>query len=671
MKTNEFIEDWKSEAFKVLKMMNPNVPDKTIKEILDDDVENFYEEPNVTIVNDYVGPEGKINTTLSNIYKFAKNKKPIMAGNGTFFYNQHEKYSPVSDLIVDRMDARDIQKEKMKEDLKELTNYEPNTQEYVDVYSKYEYDDMMNGEAKIRVNSIYGSFGTKTFQLYNRYTAAATTCTGQSLISTTELSFEALLGDNAIFKSMDECIWFVYNTVNDEYTIDYDELTVIDDWKLVYDRLISNFKSDVNIDYNQIESMVKVFSAKDLTKIYYKNNIYRFVDCPVITNIMVNILNKNIVFTNPNKAPEEYKFELEKLWEYAKNFVFYNHAYLDRIKRHRTDNRKTVTYVDTDSNLINVQIWRDYIIDNIVPLSNTELSGKELDSTVINVITYIITNMLVSLLDKYCNDANILEEYKPRINMKNEYLYSFVLYAAAKKRRLGSTLMREGEYLRELEVKGYDFKKAAINEYVYETINGIIENRIVDCIPSVDLPGIYRDLENLESEIEESLSKGERKFLLRMNCKGIPGYKNPYSMGQVLSVLVWNIMFPDDEIMTPDKLDIVLVDIPKVETLDKIKNNFPDEYEKLLKVFDYCPDDPSHTDGMKKIFAEKGIKYFALPNSLDKIPDFIIPFINVEYIKSRNISTFQPILDSLDSEFIGTKQVKRFSNIRQNRVIDF
>lgn len=184
----------------------------------------------------------------------------------------------------------------------------------------------------------------------------------------------------------------------------------------------------------------------------------------------------------------------------------------------------------------------------------------------------------------------------------------------------------------------------------------IIYDRITSVSPNVNIPGIMSDLHKLENQITQSLKDGERLFLMRMNCKQVTAYKNPYSMPQVLSVMAWNAIYPEQEIMLPDKLDVVYTDIPNVEALEKIKYTFPHEYERMKTIL---------FEGSLDLFREKGIRYLAIPNNYEGIPEFIKPFIDYEYIKSRNLNTFKPITDALGNTDVGSRTNSHFSNIRK------
>ena len=660
MGSNIFLEDWKSAMCRRLKLSRPDLTDEQILQVLEEDIQKNFKDPMSTIHNDY-NDDMTLNQPLSVLYRFSKEKKPILGGNGTLFYNQDKIKSIVADIIDDRIDTRSFHKNRMKSILGQMSDVDPNTPEYSKLNEEYEYADMMQMEAKVRINSIYGSFGATTFQLYNKYTAAATTGTAQSLISATAISFEAFIGNNVKFKSLDDCIAYISNIFNEEYTLPFDGI-VHDNVDFapdsLYNLLVSNFADGVYKDIwdEIILNILYNASKRDLIKLYFKNNLLKFIQCPEVTKQLVTIFNKITEFNDPNKVPKEITEDMKVLWDYFEEFVFYNYAYTERINRLKHDKRATVKLVDTDSNLVYVQLWVDAIFDYIIPKTSTVMDKQSIEFASVNILAYLATAMLRDLLGKYCRDAHVLERYHHRINMKNEFCFNPLLLAPTKKRYVGRMLLREGKRVDKVEIKGHDFKKAAVTEFVRDSMEKIVHDRITSVSPNVNIPGIISDLAKLESDITTSLNNGERKYLMRMNCKQMNAYKNPYSMPQVLSVMVWNAIYPEREIMLPDKLDVVYVNIPNVATLDTIKDTFPYEYNRMKTVL---------FEGSLDIFREKGIKYLAIPNNVDGIPDFIKPFIDYGYVKSRNINTFKPITDALGNMDVGSRSNSHFSNIRR------
>jgi hypothetical protein len=449
------------------------------------------------------------------------------------------------------------------------------------------------------------------------------------------------------------------NIIEEEYTLPTDNMFAINITKsLVLTRLRNNFANGVYKD-NYDAIIMRFLDNTDsfnLVKIYYKNNIFEWAKCPKITDILVGIFNKIDEFNDPNKVPKVIQNDMELLWEYCNEYVFYNYAYTERINRLKNDERENVKLIDTDSNLVHAQPWATFLREYIVPMSNNTLDDESTDFACVNILAYLITQMLKGLLSKYCYSANVLERYHHRINMKNEFCFNPLLLAPSKKRYVAQQLLREGKRINKVEIKGHDFRKSGVTEYVRECMERIIDTRIMKPSPNVDIPGIVSDLVKIEHEIETSLKKGERKFLMRMNCKQEIAYKNPLSMPQVLSVLAWNTIYPEQEIMLPDKLDVILTKIPNVQTLDIIKDTYPYEYKRIKTLL---------LEGDLDTFREKGVRYLAIPNNIDGIPDFIKPFIDFEYIKSRNLNTFSPIMEALGNVNVGNKKNGHFSNIRK------
>ena len=112
--SNTFIEDWKKSQYDKLRIMFPNKDKRLLIKVIEDDVEKNFQDRKSRIHNDYMD-DMELDQPLSMIYKFAKEKKPILAGNGTLFYNQDKKASPIADLIDDRINTRKFYKDKMKE----------------------------------------------------------------------------------------------------------------------------------------------------------------------------------------------------------------------------------------------------------------------------------------------------------------------------------------------------------------------------------------------------------------------------------------------------------------------------------------------------------------------------------------------------------------------------
>ena len=639
-----FLQNWIDENVKHFKLINPDINEDSLRKILRDIAQEKCVDHNAVIHNDYQD-DTMLKCTLLSVINWIHKEKPICAGNGTFFKNQNEVTSPIQKIIDNRIADR--------------KKYQKIRDKYNEASYEYMYYDMMQAEAKIKINSIYGSFGTPTFQLYNKYTASSTTGTAQALISATEQGIEAFLSNNVLFHSLNECITYITNILTkDKYT---DEIlysvSPISDVNVVFNLLKSNFANWSDEYTSVIMGILQHASVKDLTKIYYKNNLYELMDNEVIQKLLISIFHKTTEFKNPNDVPENILNELETIWLYCEELVFYNHGYSERIRRLKQDMRESVILIDTDSNIVNIEPWVDYLKKTVWETSDSVMNKEDLTFTSVNIIAFLMTKMIRGLLDHFCSTRNVLDRIKPRINMKNEFYFTRIVLAKVKKRYMSAISLKEGRLFnpKKIDIKGHDFKKAGVNQDIHDRIVEISEKYILEP-EEIDVGAVLREIDLLENEIRESLLKGERKYLLRMNCKVPKAYKDPMSQGSVKGPLLWNILFPENEIMIPDKLDTVIIKIKDEQSLDIIKDNFPREYEILVNEVFRGPIKEFHKD----------LTYLALPNNGEPIPEFIRPFIDIDKIISRNIGTFLPVKEALGfvaGEASKTHGLSYFTNV--------
>ena len=140
MSNNVFLEDWKNQQYNCLAKMYPTLSKAQIMKVLDDDISEKFKDPETIIHNDYMD-DRELKQNLTLVYRFAKERKPILAGNGTLFYNQDKVSSPIADLIADRIDTRTKYKNQMKATQKEMDNYEKGSKEYNELIERYNKED--------------------------------------------------------------------------------------------------------------------------------------------------------------------------------------------------------------------------------------------------------------------------------------------------------------------------------------------------------------------------------------------------------------------------------------------------------------------------------------------------------------------------------------------------
>jgi hypothetical protein len=645
MEQSLFIRDWINDNVEYFKLMNPRVNETKLRERLMQIVQERLVNREAYLHNDYQD-DMRIKADLLKLYDWFQQTKPIAAGNGTFFYNQDKKYCPIQNVIDGRISDR-------KKYQKIRDEYLGPNGETTDYY--YQYNDMLQMEAKVMTNAIYGSFGARTFQLYNQYTAGSTTGTAQSLISTTAIAFEAFLADSVKFKSLGEMVTFLGNIlVKDEHTMPLHGLKIYSDKEFVLNSLKKKFVRYNDFYTPVLRKFLAYRTPEELTRIYYANNLFALVENPLISERIKRIYDVTKSFRNPNNVPENIKEDLEFVWEYCSDLVFYNHAYTEQINRLKHDERGEVILIDTDSNVINIEPWIVWTKEHIWPITESSMGEEDMQFCSVNIIAYLVTRMARELLDRYAKDCHVLEKYHSRLNIKNEFYFPKVLLADVKKRYIAHIRLKEGKQVNKIELKGHDFKKAGSSQHIEDRIMGIIKRDIIDPA-EINVIQLMRDVSALEQEIRDSLTNRERTFLVRMNCKVMKVYAEPYSMGAYLGPMLWNLIYPDNMINIPDKCDIVFLSIPNEKVLEeKLGTKYPKIANIIKKTF--------FESGIKQL-QTNGVKYLALPNDGSKIPEWVLEVMDTERIVTRNAGTFYPVLKALTFTTIVAGDFEYTSNI--------
>lgn len=97
MPESSFLELYTDDAVKTLVAMNPEWNEDDVQDIVIKEMKKSFSNPDVTIENNYTHQAQ--DTKLLSIIDWTFERKPILAGNGTFFKNQHESVNPTSDML--------------------------------------------------------------------------------------------------------------------------------------------------------------------------------------------------------------------------------------------------------------------------------------------------------------------------------------------------------------------------------------------------------------------------------------------------------------------------------------------------------------------------------------------------------------------------------------------
>ena len=406
-------------------------------------------------------------------------------------------------------------------------------------------------------------------------------------------------------------------------------------------------------------------------------------------------------FINPNSVPENIKDDLDLFKTYIMKYVFARYMSFDRIYRLRNFKRRVVTTIDTDSNFLSMDILVNWLLDEVIKGRTFGRDKNYNTFIIVNTIVYVITAAIEQIMLFYGKSSNIPKEFRPKYSMKNEFFLDLLVIGKAKKRYISRQVLREGNYLQpnKVDIKGFDFKKATCSDYSEKKFMGIIKNRTINS-EDIDLKGMISDIREFEEEIRQSILSGEIQFLPNGSAKELAAYKNPASEQSVRGVMAWNIVEPDKPIELPSKVSLVKMNIFDESDIEELKYKNPIIYEYIMeKIFndktgifvETKVDDESirYVSGKnwidkipkkyKKLFADKtandwnafvdscinagkdcnykkttvkkrGLQVLAIPSN-EKIPQWAIPYIDINTMVNNIISPFKPVLELFSSKF--------------------
>jgi hypothetical protein len=375
----------------------------------------------------------------------------------------------------------------------------------------------------------------------------------------------------------------------------------------------------------------------------------------------------NEMFLDPYNVPKSIKDISEELVNWLYQFVYVEYLTPDSIVKLNNHMRNTVLLVDTDSNIINSDLFVSFILDEIFPGSNFNRSRLYNEMILTNVLAIALDKGVKGILDYYGRCHNMDEDSRAELTMKNEFMFRRFFLMLTKKRYAASIVLREGNMMLpfKLEIKGMDFIKAGVTDDVTNRFTSMLKNHIL-FTDNPELHNLMKELKKFENEIYNDLIQGGTKYLKSSQYKPQEGYSKikdangnvigskAWSLPVFRGSEVWNILNPDKQINSLDRVSIIKLTVTSINDLDKIKDKFPNEYNEIITKI-YSSDDPN--------IIKAGLKVICIPNTVYQIPDWIIPLIDYDVIISDVISSFRSVLDSLKLEAMEFKTPNGKANL--------
>ena len=667
----------------------PNLTSKEIDIAMDKIVRKTIKDHECQIKNNYTKKETTM--WLSEMTNYVLEKEPICCSSGVMFRKHGHGKNPLTKMIKMFMDNRGIHKD-------EMLSYPKGSE-------MYEHFNLLQLLDKIDCNAIYGTLGAPTAMFYNINVASSITFMGQSLISAATMFFEGFLANNVKFASLEEILMFIHNVMEERPNRQYKDHEFLDRnispekcfAKIVY--TIGDFRKgriawlpdeeDLNIIYDLLCKL----DQEDVNRIYYKNNLYEFMDNKSMEKAIVYILKQlETPYLNPNKPPKEIQNELEALTEILKEYVYYDHQFMDRVDRCDNMIKKVAAISDTDSAIVSLDAWYhfalgktqgidmkikhiesefgenngmiepfyrvnpeivedyDFVDDKIIMreqfIRPSIISAPEgLRYSIINVMAYIITDLANSYMLQFSKTTHSYSEgRKCMLYLKNEFLFKRVLLTSVKKNYASIQELQEGNIVpesKELDIKGLPIKKSTLNKTTQKALEKILYEDILKA-DNIDQIRVIKDLAILEQKIFQSLESGNKEYYKPASIKSAASYDDPLGIQGIKASLIWNAVRDQGveaiDLTARNTIDILKVNITE-RNIDRIKDTYPETYQKFLTLM-------KNTEIFKPI-KKKGrivgydndITSIAIP--LDATtPEWLKEFIDYKSIINDNLKVF-------------------------------
>lgn len=196
----------------------------------------------------------------------------------------------------------------------------------------------------------------------------------------------------------------------------------------------------------------------------------------------------------------------------------------------------------------------------------------------------------------------------------------------AKKHYAGILLAQEGIIFkkRKLDMKGISIRKSSFNKNIRDYFEKILVDKILTP-EEINLADIYGEFNKISKEISDCLKNGKTTYVYPAKVNSISNYAAPYSIQQLRGALLWNVLFPDNPINMPDKINYIkLKPMPYNEFISKIPDHYKNDILNLLTKH------PAKNGN--KGLGDYPVSILTMPKNVKKIPDFIVPLIDIDTV---------------------------------------
>lgn len=633
------LQRYKYTMMHCLQLYYPNVSIEDLSEAVDYSIDKRFKNVRANVSNSYTNQ--RYWNTLLAWSDYIDSRQPITNAFGTMFKKKAKAPNPMNYVIQQFLKQRSIYKNKM-------FTFPKGTEQF----ARY---NLLQSLEKINANGCYGTLGAPTSLLYDVNVATSVTSAGRSYISTASMFFESFLADNVKFGSLDEVIEFINHICEERPHRKYSDSEWINHYispeecfaKVVLECGFKWLPDDKDLDI--IWQIIINLDQENLNRVYYKNNLYEFCLNKKISNLIITILKKlPTPYFVSLKPPVEIQDSLLLFTDLLREYVFYNHMYIDRIIRCDNMIKEAIAVSDTDSCILTLDPWYRFVLDLIkdvdIPIGKVDpinaiyffdkdefgdlknpddicpIYFEDMDEDydfandeivevqkMINPIVYLksdyirysIINIMAYVLDQLMRDymitmAKEIHSWDPTrdcsMYMKTEFMITRLLITGAKKHYASLMTMQEGKFIPEdeqLDIKGIDIlAKSTTAKSTRTALKKILLEDIFLADP-IDQWTIVKHLAIFEKKIMNSIRSGSKEYYKPATIKAVTSYADPMRIQGVKGATVWNAMSnPTDPKINLEERNGVSIAKVIIDrgSIEKIKDKYPYQYEQALKL---------------------------------------------------------------------------------------
>lgn len=661
---------YKNEVLDALKLSFPGLYEWELREAINYSIMKRGGDSPAVLDNDYKKVKEK--TTLWQVTDYIMSREPIITVSGVMFRKHGSVPNPFVMLIQEFLNKR--------------SEYKGTMFKFPKGSEEFEKYNILQLSEKVSSNAMYGASGNHTAIFYNLNVAQSITMQGRSCIAAAIMLFEATMANNVKFSSLNEVITFINNVRRepdgmypDDYIIDRDNVPNVEEvfFKILYS--CGFYWVPTEKEMTLVWDILNRCTQHELNKLFYKNNLFWFVDNSVVMNKITQILSTlDTPFIDPNDPPECVKDMMEELYQMIYEWVYYDKQYVDRIDRTENMYRCVSMLTDTDSCFISFDGWYHYILDKTfnIPMKIKEIEIDEKTAeiqkafeirydydfykdeviemqdyvrpdvispqvgfrcSIINILASIMGKLAIDYMSKYSDNSHSTtcadgSKRKSFFILKNEFQLKRALitdgkknYCAYQERQESSIIPRD----KALDIKGMNLKKEGTAESTKIALQRILMEQILDNPGQISQVEIVKQLAILEKQIVQSIYNGDKEYFKPERIKASTSYDNPLRISGVKAAIVYNELREDgDEPIDLGTRNTVLnikIDLNK-KNVEQLKDSNPNVYRKAVALME------------KKEF-EKGITGIAILT--DKpVPEWVKDYIDYTTIINDNLRQF-------------------------------